>query len=75
MTRGIMLVKVSSKLTASFIREVKNKVGVIDVYPVFGRFDAVVFIDGKNFLEMKNIVLKIIQTKGIRSTETFTEAI
>ncbi len=75
MTRGIMLVKVSSKLTASFIREVKNKDGVIDVYPVFGRFDAVVFIDGKNFLEMKNIVLKIIQTKGIKSTETFTEAI
>lgn len=75
MTRGIMLVKVSSKLTASFIREVKNKDGVIDAYPVFGRFDAVVFIEGKNFLEMKNIVLKIIQTKGIRSTETFTEAI
>ncbi len=75
MTRGIMLVKVSSKLTASFIREVKNKDGVIDIYPVFGRFDAVVFIDGKNFLEMKKVVLKIIQTKGIRSTETFTEAI
>ena len=75
MTRGIMLVKVSSKSTASFIKEVKNKDGVIDVYPVFGRFDAVVFIDGKNFLEMKNVVLNIIQTKGIRSTETFTEAI
>lgn len=75
MTRGIMLVKVSSKLMAKFIKEVKNKEGVIDVYPVFGRFDAVVFIEGKNFPEMKNVVLNIIQTKGIRSTETFTEAI
>ncbi len=75
MTRGIMLVKISSKLTANFIKEVKNKEGVIDVYPVFGRFDAVVFIEGKNFPEMKNVVLNIIQTNGIRSTETFTEAI
>ena len=75
MTRGIMLVKVSSKLTANFIKEVKNEEGVIDAYPVFGRFDAVVFIEGKNFPEMKNVVLNIIQTKGIRSTETFTEAI
>jgi len=75
MTRGIMLVKISSKLTANFIKEVKNKEGVIEVYPVFGRFDAVVFIEGKNFPEMKNVVLNIIQTKGIRSTETFTEAI
>ncbi len=75
MTRGVMLVKISSKLTANFIKEVKNKEGVIDVYPVFGRFDAVVFIEGKNFPEMKNVVLNIIQTNGIRSTETFTEAI
>lgn len=75
MTRGIMLVKVSSKLTANFIKEVQNKEGVVDAYPVFGRFDAVVFIEGKNFPEMKNVVLNIIQTKGIRSTETFTEAI
>jgi DNA-binding Lrp family transcriptional regulator len=70
-----MLVKISSKLTANFIKEVKNKEGVIDVYPVFGRFDAVVFIEGKNFPEMNNVVLNIIQTNGIRSTETFTEAI
>ena len=70
-----MLVKISSKLTAKFIKEVKNKEGVIDAYPVFGRFDAVVFIEGENFPEMKNAVLNIIQIKGIRSTETFTEAI
>ena len=75
MTRGIMLVKISAKLTPNFIKEVQKKEGVIEVYPVFGRFDAVVFIEGKNFPEMKKVVLSIIQTKGIRSTETFTEAI
>ena len=75
MTRGIMLVKVIAKLTPNFIREVQKKDGVIDVYPVFGRFDAVVFIEGKNFPEMKNVVLNIIQTKGIKSTETFTEVL
>ena len=74
MTRGIMLIKVNAKLTPNFIKEAKKIEGVIDAYPVFGRFDAVVFIEGKDFPEMKEVVVKITHRRGIRSTETFTEA-
>jgi len=74
MTKGIMLVRVSAKLTPNFIQGVKKIDGVIDAYPVFGRFDAVVFIEAKDFPEIKEVVEKITHTKGIRSTETFTEA-
>ena len=75
MTRGIMLVKVSAKSTPNFIKEVNKIEGVIDAYPVFGRFDAVVFIERKDFPEMKEVVVRITYVRGIRSTETFTEAL
>jgi DNA-binding Lrp family transcriptional regulator len=68
-----MLVKVSAKSTPNFIKEVNKIKGVIDAYPVFGRFDAVVFIEGKDFPEMKEVVVRITHVRGIRSTETFTE--
>lgn len=72
--RGIMLVKISAKLTPNFIQKVKKIEGVTEAYPVFGRFDVVIFIEGKDFPEMRDVVIKITYVKGIRSTETFTEA-
>ncbi len=74
MTRGVMLIRVSSKMTPSFVHEVNKIEGVSDAYAVFGRFDTVVFIEGKNFPEMKNVAIKVTHIKGIRSTETFTES-
>ena len=73
MTRGVMLVRVSSMMTPRFIHEVKKIEGVSDAYTVFGRFDAVVFIEGTDFPEMKNVAIKVTHIKGIKSTETFTE--
>jgi hypothetical protein len=70
-----MLVRASSNLTPSIIHDIKRIEGVVDAYPVFGRFDAVVFIKGKDFPEMKNVAIKVTHTKGIRSTETFTEGV
>ena len=61
MTRGVMLIRVSSKMTPDFIHAVKKIEGVSDAYSVFGRFDAVVFIEGKNFPEMKNVAIKSLK--------------
>lgn len=73
MIKGLMLIKIAATATPTFIEEAKKISGVVDAYPVFGRFDAIVFLEGETFLKMKRVAAKVAKLKGIKSTETLPE--
>ncbi len=73
MVRGLMLIKIAAAPTPAFVEEAKKISGVIDAYPVFGRFDTVVFLEGKTFQELKGVAAKVAKLKGVKSTETLAE--
>jgi len=70
---GLVLVRISAKETPTFLQEVRKIEGVVDAYAVFGRFDVVVLIEGKDFLGVKTVAASVNKLKGIRSTETLIE--
>lgn len=71
--RGLVLVKMSGDPT-KFVKQFQKIKGVVDVCPVFGRFDVAVLIEAKDFEALKEIALKVNSTPGIKSTETLPEA-
>jgi len=73
MVRGLMLIKATYAASLDICREASSISGVLDSYPVFGRFDAVVFIEGKDLQELKDVALKVAALKGVKSTETLIE--
>lgn len=73
MMRGAMLIKASSRAVVRLVREAKKIEGITDAYPVFGRFDVVVFVEGKDFPELKRVAAKVNSLEGIKSTETLAE--
>jgi DNA-binding Lrp family transcriptional regulator len=78
MVRGLVLIKTTAKAVSlrfpNIVDEAKKISGVTDAFPVFGRFDVVVFIDAKDFEDLKNVALKINAIPGVKSTETLPEA-
>lgn len=74
MVRGVMLVRAGYAAALEICQAASKIKGVVDVYPVFGRFDAVVFIKAEDVKELKKTALKILAFKGVRSTETLVEA-
>jgi uncharacterized protein with GYD domain len=72
--RGLILAKATVKAAATVPEEAKKIKGVTDAYPVFGRFDLVVFLEAKDFEELKSTALRVNAIVGIRSTETLVEA-
>ncbi len=73
MANGLMLVKITAKETPTFVEGAKKIEGVVDVYPVFGRFDVAVFLEGRDFSAVKGVAAKVARLKGIKSTETLIE--
>jgi DNA-binding Lrp family transcriptional regulator len=74
MVKGLILIKAGIGAMPKIVSACKKIDGVIDVYPVFGRFDVVIFIEGKTYDELKEITDKINSLPGIKSTETLPEA-
>ncbi|MBO3810011.1 MAG: Lrp/AsnC ligand binding domain-containing protein [Candidatus Brockarchaeota archaeon] len=74
MVRGVMLVKAGYAAALEICQAALKIKGVVDAYPVFGRFDAVVFIKAEDVKGLKKTALKILALKGVRSTETLIEA-
>lgn len=73
MVRGLMLVKAGYAAALDVWRESSNTPGVLDTYPVFGRFDVAVFIEGRDLQELESVASKIAALKGVKSTETLVE--
>ena len=75
MVEALILIRVGSGETASFMKTVKEHLykinGVKEVYGVFGRYDFVVKVETKTLEDLGNIVADCIRgTVGVLSTET-----
>ena len=73
MFRALVLVKSSYASSLLIATEAKKIDGVKDAYPVFGRYDVVIFIEGEDYKEAKAVATKIAAIEGVRSTETLPE--
>ena len=62
--QGLILVKMG-KYSKQLIEDVKKIKGVSDAYAVFGRFDATIFIEGKDFASLKDVAKKVNSLAGI----------
>ncbi|MFQ5711298.1 MAG: Lrp/AsnC ligand binding domain-containing protein [Candidatus Geothermarchaeales archaeon] len=73
MVRGLMLIKAPAAQALKIAEEARKIEGVTDAYGVFGRFDAVVFIEGKSFHDLKDVARKVASLEGVKSTETLPQ--
>ncbi len=73
MFRALILVKCSYGASVAISSEAKKVLGVTDCYPVFGRYDVVIFVEGEDYRAVKAIADKISGLEGVRSTETLPE--
>jgi len=72
--RALILVKSSYGGALVIAEEARKIPGVSDVYPVFGRYDVVVFIEAEDYQKTKAVAVKVARLEGVRSTETLPEA-
>ncbi|MBC8516113.1 MAG: Lrp/AsnC family transcriptional regulator [Nitrosopumilus sp.] len=70
MVRAIILVKSPKKLIAARLKKITF---VTDSFPTSGQFDAVVLIDVKELIEIKEVANQIQKISGVDRTETMVE--
>ncbi len=76
--KGVVLVKQEKQgkglaYTKPFHGAAKKVKGVIDSYPVFGRFDDVVFLEAEDYETLLELSSQIAAIPGVKSTETLPE--
>ena len=69
-----VLIRLEAGKARETLERVRGVEGVKEVFPVFGRFDAVAFIEGKDYEEVTSITDRINSLEGVRNTETLVEA-
>lgn len=69
-----LLTKTKPNMTDEVLADVRRVKGVRKAYVVYGRFDAVVFIEGPDYPALRDLTAKINSIDGVRSTETLAEA-
>jgi uncharacterized protein with GYD domain len=74
MLNGLILIKSSYGGALVIASEAKKVSGVKDAYPVFGRYDVVVFVEAQDFQALKEVAVNVGRMEGVRSTETLPEA-
>lgn len=74
MVNAVVLIKSVATKQDELINKLKVLEHVKKVYPCYGRFDVVVFIDAPDIDKVKLLTLKINSMDGVRSTETLLEA-
>lgn len=77
--QGVILIKTAQakdnyQVTKSISREARKIAGVTEAFSVLGRYDNVIFIEGKDFDTLRNISAKIGALQGVKTTETLCEA-
>jgi len=71
---AVILIKSVPTKQDELISKLKLTEHVRKVYPCYGRFDVVVFVDAPDVDKIKLLSLKINSMDGVRSTETLLEA-
>ncbi len=74
MVNAAILIKAVPTKQDELISKLKVTEHVKKVYPCYGRFDVVVFVDVPDVNAIKMLSLKINSMDGVRSTETLLEA-
>ncbi|MEM4576173.1 MAG: Lrp/AsnC ligand binding domain-containing protein [Candidatus Nezhaarchaeales archaeon] len=74
MVNAVVLIKSVSTKQDELIGKLKVTEHVRKVYPCYGRFDIVAFLDAPDIDKVKLLTLKINSMDGVRSTETLLEA-
>ncbi len=74
MVMELVLIRAPARLQWDIADRAKKMRGVVDAYPVFGRFDIAVVIKGRDFKDIASVAAKVAGIEGIRSTETLPEA-
>lgn len=74
MVMELVLIKAPARIQWEIVERAKKLKGVLDAYPVFGRFDIVVLIRGRNFEEIRGIKARVAAIEGIKNTETLPES-
>jgi len=70
----LILVRAKPASQDKFVAAAKKIKGVADAYPVFGRFDVAVLVEGKTQEELRRATREVKAIGGIKSTETMPEA-
>ncbi len=70
----LVLIRAPARLQWDIVDRAKKMRGVVDAYPVFGRFDIAVLIKGRDFKNVAGLAAKVAAIEGIRSTETLPES-
>ncbi len=74
MVMELVLIRAPHRLQWDIVDRAKKMRGVLDAYPIFGRFDVAVLIKGRDFKDIASTAAKVGAIEGIRSTETLPEA-
>ena len=74
MLNACVLLKVVPTKSAKILEAVKKLTGVRKSYFTSGRFDIAIFVEAKDYKELREITTKINSIEGVRSTETLPEA-
>lgn len=72
--RALLLAKAPAKVQWDIVDRASKIKGVADAYPVFGRFDIVVLLKGRNIRELEAVARRLKGLKGIKGTETLVES-
>ncbi len=74
MLNACILLKVVPTKADEILNNLKNIDNVKKAYHTFGRFDVALFVEVKDYKELREVVNHINGVEGVRSTETLSEA-
>ena len=70
MEEALILIVLASSFRYESIEELRKIPGVTEVHPIYGQYDHYVKVKGKEMGEIRQIVLNIRNSPGIKSTVT-----
>ncbi|MBS7648493.1 MAG: Lrp/AsnC ligand binding domain-containing protein [Candidatus Bathyarchaeia archaeon] len=74
MLNACILLKVIPTKAEAVLEAVRSIKGVRKAYFTYGRFDIIVFLESKDYTELRRATTMINNINGVRSTETLVEA-
>lgn len=74
MMNACILLKVVPTKAEAILEAVRKVEGVRKAFFTYGRFDIVVFLEAKDYAELRRATTIINGINGVRSTETLVEA-
>ena len=77
MVRAVILFRSGGRVpkAVGLAKQLKALEFVTDAYAVFGRFDVVVFLEGKDEKELFKSISEATKLEGIMTSETFIEGV